>query len=156
MAASGELERGIARLTREHAVQPREADAEAVSAALIARVDVGGMVLVDSDIYPVEPLGTRYADIVLPAATWGEADFTRCNGERRLRLYGQFCDPPGEARPDWWAVQAFARRMGYGDKFAWRDGNDVCGEAARQGRGSPYEYHELVRQGRGEELGVHE
>lgn len=156
MAASGELECGIARLTREHAVQPREADAEAVSAALIARVDVGGMVLVDSDIYPVEPLGTRYADIVLPAATWGEADFTRCNGERRLRLYGQFCDPPGEARPDWWAVQAFARRMGYGDKFAWRDGNDVFEEAARHGRGSPYDYHELVRQARREQLTGHE
>lgn len=32
------------------------------------------------------------------AATWGEADFTRCNGERRLRLYKRFCDAPGQAQ----------------------------------------------------------
>ncbi|MBK7022898.1 MAG: hypothetical protein IPH41_05065 [Sulfuritalea sp.] len=99
MAASDELERHIDRLTRGSPHQPQQATVAAATAALIARADSGGMVLVDSDIYPVEPLGTSYADIVLPAATWGEADFTRCNGERRLRLYGRFCDAPGQAQP---------------------------------------------------------
>jgi arsenite oxidase large subunit len=58
------------------------------------------MVFVDSDIYPVEPIGTQIADIVLPVATWGEGDFTRCNSERRLRLYARFYDAPGDAKPD--------------------------------------------------------
>ena len=156
MAASDELERHIDRLTRGSPHQPQQATVATATAALIARADSGGMVLVDSDIYPVEPLGTRYADIVLPAATWGEADFTRCNGERRLRLYGRFCDAPGQAQPDWWAVQAFARRMGFGDKFAWKNGNDVFEEAARYSRGSPYDYYELVEQARRGRVTGHE
>lgn len=49
---------------------------------------------------PVKPINTDIADIVLPAATWGEDDLTRCNSERRLRLYRKFYDAPGEARPD--------------------------------------------------------
>ena len=156
MAASGELERNIARLTTEQAHQPQRADAASAAAALIARADAGGMVLVNSDIYPVEPLGTRYADIVLPAATWGEEDFTRCNGERRLRLYSRFADAPGQAKPDWWAVQAFAQRMGWGERFAWRDSNDVFEEAARHSKGTPYDYFELVRRAREQGQRAHE
>jgi arsenite oxidase large subunit len=45
-----------------------------------------------SDIYPVEPINTEFADIVLPAAARGEHDATRANGERRLRLYSKFYD----------------------------------------------------------------
>jgi arsenite oxidase large subunit len=156
MAASGEIEAAIARLTLGHSQQVQRPDVQPAVQALIGRVDSGGMVLVDSDIYPVEPLGTRYADIVLPAATWGEADFTRCNGERRLRLYSRFCDAPGQARPDWWAVQAFARRLGRGDRFAWRDGSDVFEEAARHSRGGAYDYFELFREARRQGLSGHE
>lgn len=53
------------------------------------------MVVVNSDIYPVVPMGTEFADIVLPAAAWGEHDAARNNGERRLRLYSKFYDAPG-------------------------------------------------------------
>lgn len=38
-----------------------------IIAALVKRVDAGGMVLVDSDLYPVNPLNTELADIVLLA-----------------------------------------------------------------------------------------
>ena len=47
-------------------------------------------------------LTTRSADLVLPAAGWGEMPGNRWNGERRLRLSDRFMDPPGEAKPDWW------------------------------------------------------
>jgi len=156
MTASGELEAAISRLTIGHPQQVQRVDVQHAIQSLIGRVDGGGMVLVDSDIYPVEPLGMRYADIVLPAATWGEADFTRCNGERRLRLYSRFCDAPGQARPDWWAVQAFAQRMGWGDRFAWRDGNDIFEEAARHSRGGAYDYSELIREACSQGLPGHE
>ncbi|MBI3148412.1 MAG: molybdopterin-dependent oxidoreductase [Betaproteobacteria bacterium] len=148
MAASKELERAIARHTVDQREQVGDTDPAAAAAALIARIEAGGLMLVDSDIYPVAPLNTRYADLVLPAATWGEADFTRCNGERRLRLYQAFADAPGEAKPDWWAVQAFARRMGWGERFAWTSASAVFEEAARHSRGGAYDYHELVQEAR--------
>jgi arsenite oxidase large subunit len=92
------------------------------------------------------PIGTELADIVLPAATWGEENFTRCNSERRLRLYSKFYDAPGNAKPDWWAVQKFAQKMGF-DKdgsYAWKDSNDVFEEAARFSRGGVLNYHPLA------------
>jgi arsenite oxidase large subunit len=48
---------------------------------------------------------------VLPAAQWGETNLTSINGERRLRLYERFMDPPGEAIPDWAIMARFARRL---------------------------------------------
>jgi len=60
---------------------------------LCARIRSGGLVVVQQDIYP-NPT-TNYADLILPAAGWGEEDFTRYNGERRLHLYSRFMDPPG-------------------------------------------------------------
>ena len=69
------------------------------------------MFLIQQDIY-ANTL-TDFADIVLPAATWGEVDFTRAQGERRLRIYSKFYDPPGEAKPDWWIMAQIAKKMGY-------------------------------------------
>ena len=43
-------------------------------------------------------------------------------------------DPPGEAKPDWWAVSRFAQKMGY-EGFEWETSNDVFEEAARFSRG---------------------
>jgi arsenite oxidase large subunit len=146
MMASQELQDAAFRMTRGNPHQIGSLDRQAIFEALKKRVDSGGMIFVDSDIYPVEPLGTTIADIVLPAATWGEDDFTRCNSERRLRLYSKFYDAPGEAKPDWWAVQKFARKMGFDadGSYAWKDSNDVFEEAARFGRGSVLNYHPLV------------
>ena len=87
MLASQELADAIRARTRGNTNEITNLDRKAIFEVLKKRVDSGGMVLVDSDIYPVEPLNTQLADIVLPAATWGEENFTRCNSERRLRLY---------------------------------------------------------------------
>ncbi|MES0361899.1 MAG: molybdopterin-dependent oxidoreductase, partial [Anaerolineales bacterium] len=87
MAASQELERTFRSMTRESSYQPRRLDKEHIINTLIRRVDNGGMVVVNSDIYSVVPINTEFADIVLPAAAWGEHDAARNNGERRLRLY---------------------------------------------------------------------
>jgi arsenite oxidase large subunit len=54
---------------------------------------------------------TEVADVVLPAAQWGEYSFTRSNLERRLRLNQQFCDAPGEARADYLIIADIARRF---------------------------------------------
>ena len=143
MAASQELIAVFDGLARRNPHQIASFDARAAVDALKRRVDTGGMVVVDQDIYPVDPIGTQLADLVLPAATWGEEDFTRANGERRLRLYSKFYDPPGEARPDWWIIAGFARRMGF-QGFDWKDSNAVFEESARFGRGGVLNYHPLV------------
>jgi len=143
MAASQELERTFRRLTQESSYQPRRLDKEHIISTLIQRVDNGGMVVVDSDIYSVVPINTEFADIVLPAAAWGEHDAARNNGERRLRLYSKFYDPPGESKPDWWAISRFAQKMGF-KGYDWEDDNDVFEEAARFSRGGHRDYFVLV------------
>jgi len=69
----------------------------------------GGMFIMAQDIYPTAT--TAHAHLVLPAAQWGETNITSINGERRLRLYQRFMDPPGEAIPDWAIMARFARRL---------------------------------------------
>src|SRR6266540_4172628 len=59
------------------------------------------------------------AQIVLPAAAWGEKDGTVTNSERRISRQRAFLPPPGEAKPDWWVVCEVARRMGFGEAFAF-------------------------------------
>lgn len=60
-----------------------------------------------------------YADVLLPAATWGEKDGTVTNSERCISRQRAFLDMPGEARPDWWMVGELARRMGFADAFPY-------------------------------------
>lgn len=122
------------RLTRGNPHQVMSLAKEDIIETLKKRVDSGGMVVVDQDIYLRDPIGAKYADIVLPVATWGEDNFTRANGERRLRLYSKFYDPPGEAKPDWWIVAQWAKKMGF-EGYDWKDSNDVIEEGARFSRG---------------------
>ena len=75
------------------------------------RIKNSGLVIVQQDIYPTPT--TQFADLILPAAGWGEEDFTRYTGERRLRLYGKFQDPPahrcrGEPVALWVSISASA------------------------------------------------
>jgi len=52
-----------------------------------------------------------YADVLLPAATWGEKSGTMTNSERRIAKVRRAVPPPGNARPDWEIVADFARRL---------------------------------------------
>jgi assimilatory nitrate reductase catalytic subunit len=52
-----------------------------------------------------------YADLLLPAATWGEKDGTVTNSERRISRVRAAVPPPGEARADWRIARDFARRL---------------------------------------------
>jgi arsenite oxidase large subunit len=158
MMASQALADKMFQLTRGNPHQISNLDRKAIFETLKQRVDSGGMVMVDSDIYPCVPVGTEFADIVLPAATWGEEDFTRCNSERRLRLYSKFYDAPGEAKPDWWAVMKFAQKMGFDQdgQYRWKDSNDIFEEAARFGRGDVLNYQPLVVKAKQQGMRGHE
>lgn len=154
MMGSNALEKKMRELTVGNPHQITSLDRTAIFETLKKRVDSGGMVMANSDIYPVFPVGTELADVVLPAATWGEDDCTRCNSERRLRLYSKFYDAPGESKPDWWIIQKFAQKMGF-DKdggYLWKDANDVFEEGARFSRGGVLNYHPLTVQAK--EMGI--
>lgn len=143
MAASAQLSVTFEKMTRGSPHQIRTGEKAEMIDTLKKRVDDGGMVVVHQDIYLVDPIGARFADIVLPAATWGEEDFTRANGERRLRLYSKFYPPPGQAKPDWWIVSRVAQKMGYRG-FDWADSNQIFEEAAQRSRGDVLDYSALV------------
>ena len=116
------------------------------------RLAAGGMFIIQSDIYLNDQ--SEFADLVLPAATWGEGDFTRNNAERRLRLYGKIMDPPGEAKPDWWAVSQVAQRMGF-DGFDWPDANAVFEETGPRMSGRK-DYSKLVEKAQADGERAHE
>jgi len=53
----------------------------------------------------------NYADLLLPATTWGEKDGTVTNSERRISRVRPAVAAPGAARHDWQIAVDFARRL---------------------------------------------
>ena len=53
-----------------------------------------------------------YADLVLPATTWGEKEGTVTNSERRITRVRAAVPAPGDARADWQMAADFALRLG--------------------------------------------
>lgn len=140
MCASQSLQTKFDELTTQNPHQVRSSDKHQVIETLKKRVDSGGTVVWNQDIYLIDPVGARYADIIFPASGWGEEDLTRANGERRLRLYPKFYDAPGDAKPDWWIISRLAQRMGYSG-FDWNTSNEVLEEGSRFSRGSRKDFH---------------
>jgi assimilatory nitrate reductase catalytic subunit len=81
-----------------------------------------------SDCWPTDT--TCFADVVLPAAAWGEKDGTVTNSERCISRQRTFRPAPGDARPDWWMLREVARRMGWETAFAYRKPADIFREHA--------------------------
>ena len=52
-----------------------------------------------------------WADLLLPAATWGEKDGTVTNSERRISRVRAAVPPPGLARPDWRIAASLGQRL---------------------------------------------
>ncbi|MFC7464023.1 molybdopterin oxidoreductase family protein [Brachybacterium sp. GCM10030252] len=73
-----------------------------------------GLLLVVQDIFLTET--AQLADVVLPAATWGEKTGTFTNVDRTVHLSEKAIDPPGEARPDLDIFVDYARRLDLRDK----------------------------------------
>jgi len=86
-------------------------DADGVAAA-IANVPF----TVVSDIMARTDTGDL-ADVLLPAAAWGEKSGTVTNSERRISRQRPFLPVPGQARPDWRIICDVAAAMGWADAF---------------------------------------
>jgi assimilatory nitrate reductase catalytic subunit len=84
----------------------------------------------------------RYADLLLPASTWGEKDGTVTNSERRISRVRAAVPPAGSARHDWLIALQFAQRLearlrpGRRTLFPYADAQSVWEEhrATTQGR----------------------
>ncbi len=140
MCGTQSLQSKFDELTVRNPHQVQSFDKADIIDTLKKRADSGGMVVWNQDIYLVDPIGARYADIIFPASGWGEETFTRANGERRIRLYPKFYDAPGEAKPDWWIIAELSKKMGF-EGFDWENSNDVLEEGSRFSRGSRKDFH---------------
>lgn len=66
--------------------------------------------LVVQDLFVTET--AQFADVILPASAWAEKDGTVTNTNRQVQMGRAAVPLPGEAKPDWWIIQALANRMG--------------------------------------------
>jgi len=126
---------------------------DGVMASIRAKIDAGGMLFVQQDIYPQAI--TELADLVLPAVSWGEAPFTRMQGERRLRHYAKLADAPGDAKPDWRIISEFAAYLGL-DGYDWADENEIFEEGAARSVGKVNDYSELVKYAQEQGMPAHD
>jgi ferredoxin-nitrate reductase len=87
----------------------------------------------------------QLADVVLPAATWGEKTGTFTNVDRTVHLSEQAVEPPGEARADLEIFLDYAERMGFRDRdggplIKWTDPESAFEAWKACSRGRPCDY----------------
>jgi len=112
--------------------------------------------LVVQDIFLTET--AQLADVVLPAATWGEKTGTFTNVDRTVHLSEKAVDPPGEARPDLDIFIDYARRLDLRDKdgaplVKWATPEEAFEAWKDCSRGRPCDYsgmtYDMLRAGSG-------
>ncbi|WP_091507754.1 molybdopterin oxidoreductase family protein [Amycolatopsis sacchari] len=110
--------------------------------------------LVVQDAFRTET--AELADVVLPAAMWGEKTGVFTNADRTVHLSDKAVEPPGEAKPDLDIWLDYARRMDFRDKDgqpfpAWHDAESAFEAWKRASAGRPCDYsglsYEKLRQG---------
>jgi ferredoxin-nitrate reductase len=107
---------------------------------ILARPD---LFVVAQDIFRTET--TEFADVVLPAATWGEKTGAFTNADRTVHLSEKAVDPPGEARADLDIFLDYARRMDFRDRsgaplIGWSDPESAYAAWQRCSAGRPCDY----------------
>jgi anaerobic selenocysteine-containing dehydrogenase len=119
----------------------------AVSMPELARIR---KILAKEDLFVIVQDGfrtetTEFADVVLPAALWGEKQGTFTNADRTVHLSDQAVDPPGEARSDLAIFLDYARRMDFRDSdgrplASWQTPEEVFEAWKECSRGRPCDY----------------
>ena len=87
----------------------------------------------------------QLADVVLPAAGWGEKTGTFTNVNRTVHLSEQAVPPPGEAKSDLEILLMYADAMGFTDKdgdplITWRTPEETFDAWRQATRGRPVDY----------------
>src|SRR5665213_1555497 len=97
--------------------------------------------LVVQDGYHPTPT-TELADLVLPAAIWGEKEGTYTNSERRVSKVNKAVEPPGEARADFDIFLDLASTLGCREELfpGWTSPRDAFDEWKRVSAGRLCDY----------------
>jgi anaerobic selenocysteine-containing dehydrogenase len=103
--------------------------------------------LVVQDLFLTET--ARLADVVLPAATWGEKTGTFTNADRTVHVSDKAVDPPGQARSDLDIFLDYAARLDLRDKdggplVKWKDPESAFDAWKECSRGRPCDYTGLT------------
>ena len=85
---------------------------------------------------------TELADLVLPAAIWGEKEGTYTNSERRVSKVNRAVDPPPEARSDFEIFLTLAEQLGCREELfpGWSKPSDAFEEWRRVSAGRLCDY----------------
>jgi anaerobic selenocysteine-containing dehydrogenase len=99
--------------------------------------------LVVQDAFRTET--AELADVVLPAAIWGEKTGTFTNADRTVHLSAKAVEPPGQARSDLDIFLDYARRMDFRDKDGepfppWHDPESAFKAWQKASAGRPCDY----------------
>src|SRR5256714_8659492 len=91
----------------------------------------------------------RLADVVLPAAGWGEKTGTFTNANRTVHLSEKAVEPPGQARSDFEIFLAYADAMGFRDSggqllISWRTPEEAFEAWKACSKGRPCDYSGLT------------
>ncbi|MDP3921158.1 MAG: nitrate reductase [Candidatus Omnitrophota bacterium] len=91
---------------------------------------------------------SEVADLVLPAAIWGEKEGTFTNSERRVSKANQAVAPQGEAKSDFDIFLALAKEMGVEKKIfpGWTKPEDAFNEWKKVSRGRLCDYSGMTYQ----------
>jgi ferredoxin-nitrate reductase len=103
--------------------------------------------VVVSDAFATET--TALADVVLPAALWGEKIGTYTNADRTVHLSEKAVEPPGDARSDFDAFLDYATRMEFVDKdgeplLEFTTPEEAFDEFRRVSKGRPCDYSAMT------------
>jgi anaerobic selenocysteine-containing dehydrogenase len=87
----------------------------------------------------------QLADVVLPAAGWGEKTGTFTNASRTVHLSDKAVEPPGEAKSDLDIFVMYGRAMGFTDKDggplpSWQSPEEAFDAWRQATRGRPVDY----------------
>lgn len=85
---------------------------------------------------------SEFADLVLPAAIWGEKEGTYTNSERRVSKVNAAVMPPGQARADFDIFLALAEKLGIKEELypGWSSTHDAFLEWQRVSAGRMCDY----------------
>lgn len=109
--------------------------------------------LVVQDLYPTTETARR-ADLVLPAAGWGEKEGTFINSERRFGVVKRVARAPGQALADFFIFKLIAEAWGVGRLFdEWSCPEAVFGILRRLSAGQPCDFTGVTGYGMLDALG---
>jgi ferredoxin-nitrate reductase len=133
----------------------------AVSLPELARIreicDNENLFMIVQDAFLTET--AQLADVVLPAAIWGEKTGTFTNADRTVHISYKAIEPPGEAKSDLDIFLDYAKRMDFRDKdgkplVKWNDPEGAFEAFKKVTRGRPCDYTGLTYEKLSEGSGI--